>query len=338
MAGLFAFEPDGARGLAVDAQVRARLADSLDQLVAAARERLPMDAAGLKALCRTVRARPVRPGVMVLYADAVPALLSGDDAAATHILTALALPHWRDPAPARVVSLHDAELGPGMAARYRAQLLDDPDNQAAFDALDDAQMDHGRQAVADAHALLAAAAPELAAEIAALAPEILLVATARQPGGLVFHGASSFFIWGAVALNLAEHPTRVKMVEGLAHEAAHGLLHGLTLGAPLVENEPAQRYPSPLRDDPRPMDGLVHAAFVLARMHAAMDAVARAPAAAPAEREEAARRCRDAGRSFAAAVQTIDAHARFTADGAAIFAGAASFMAQRRAAAPDAFH
>jgi HEXXH motif-containing protein len=53
----------------------------------------------------------------------------------------------------------------------------------------------------------------------------------------------------------------------LTHEAAHSLLLGYTLGAPLVESDPAERFSSPLREDLRPMDGIVHATYVLARMH-----------------------------------------------------------------------
>jgi hypothetical protein len=38
------------------------------------------------------------------------------------------------------------------------------------------------------------------------------------------------------------------------------------MGKPLVENEVEELYPSPLRSDPRPIDGVVYATYVTARM------------------------------------------------------------------------
>ncbi len=52
----------------------------------------------------------------------------------------------------------------------------------------------------------------------------------------------------------------------LLHETAHQLLFGLSLDQPVVENDVEERYASPLRPDPRPMDGIFHATFVCARM------------------------------------------------------------------------
>jgi HEXXH motif-containing protein len=51
---------------------------------------------------------------------------------------------------------------------------------------------------------------------------------------------------------------------------ARALLFGFGMGKPLVENHEHERYTSPLRGDPRPMDGVVHATYVVARMHYAV--------------------------------------------------------------------
>lgn len=61
------------------------------------------------------------------------------------------------------------------------------------------------------------------------------------------------------------------MDEVLAHEAGHSLLFGLTVDEPLVLNLDDVLYPSPLREDPRPMDDIYHAAFVSAHMALAME-------------------------------------------------------------------
>ncbi|MBL6431916.1 MAG: hypothetical protein HPM95_15385 [Alphaproteobacteria bacterium] len=54
------------------------------------------------------------------------------------------------------------------------------------------------------------------------------------------------------------------------HEAAHGTLFAMSPVEFYVFNPENERYSSPLRLDPRPLDGIYHATFVLARMHIAM--------------------------------------------------------------------
>jgi HEXXH motif-containing protein len=61
------------------------------------------------------------------------------------------------------------------------------------------------------------------------------------------------------------------MVDVLVHEASHLLLFGLVGGKALSRNDPAARYASPLRRDPRPIDGIFHAAFVATRVHLTME-------------------------------------------------------------------
>jgi hypothetical protein len=79
-----------------------------------------------------------------------------------------------------------------------------------------------------------------------------------------FDGASTFYLWGAVFTTI-EGKSPVDLAQTLAHETGHLLLFGSMLGRPLVENEDDERYDSPLRRDPRPMEGVVHAAYVMDR-------------------------------------------------------------------------
>jgi len=82
-----------------------------------------------------------------------------------------------------------------------------------------------------------------------------------------FGGASSFMLWGLLLFNIDRYSTASKLVDGLVHEAAHQLLFAHSIDGPLVTNAIEERYPSPLRSDPRPMDGIFHATFVTARLH-----------------------------------------------------------------------
>ena len=326
-AALAAFAPDGARGRAVDLRVRDHLARSLESIATAAEGAIACDAPGIRALAAAVRAHPVRPAVMATYADAVLVLEGEDEAAAEALLAALADPALRRPALPRIVTLRDEHLGPGNAGRYRSHTNDDPTVPTLFDPLGDAAFDQARARVEDAAALAARALPALAAEIAAVAPETLLVVPSPS-AEYIFHGAANFYLWGAILLNPEAHRSRVKLVEGLAHESGHAVLLGATLGAPMVENPDSERFPSPLRHDPRPMDGIIHAACVLARMAWAMDGLAASGLLSAAEQEEARAARARIGRDFADAARVVRDHARCTPAGAVAFDGAQAYMAE----------
>jgi HEXXH motif-containing protein len=326
----FGFSPDVERARLLDAKVRCRLADSLDAAYAALDpQALPVAALG--SLSQAIRSHPVRPGVMALYGDLMPAILDQAEAEVDDIIAELARPGWRAPAAHRIVTLDDAELGAGIAERYRRHIQDDPENLVSLNALEQRQLQEGRRRVGEALTLLAAAAPALRAETGALISEIVLVESQAAPSELAFHGASSFFIWGALVLNLAEHGSRVKLVEGIVHEAGHCLLHGFASGGTLTLNTTAELHVSPLREDKRPMEGLVHAAYVLARMHLAMDALLQPSLLAgghvtAGEQAEARRRVDAAAQNFRAANETILSHAEFTPIGRAVFMQAQNYM------------
>jgi HEXXH motif-containing protein len=323
----FAFAPSPALGQQLDAAVRARLAGSLDGIAATLNGALGADSDALGALTAAIRAHPIRPAVMCLYSELVPALFEDEDRA-RDILATLAMPVWREPAQARLVTVRDADLGAGIADCYRRQMNDDPAQLMEPTVLDEAALAEGRARVAAAMALLDTACPGMAGELAAVVNEVVLVGPATTPGAVSFHGASSFYLWGSLLLNIVAHPGRVRLVEGLAHEGGHCLLHGLTMGEQTVVNDTDERFASPLRDDKRPMDGLVHATFVLARMHMALAAVLDSGALTADERDEAATRLAAVRRDYAEGLAIVAAGARFTARGAAAFASAEAYMAE----------
>lgn len=115
-------------------------------------------------------------------------------------------------------------------------------------------------------ALIEAADAALASEIRELVIEVV-GASRSAHAGRGFGGASSFMLWGSVLLNTEYYDAKLDMMAALLHETAHQLLFGLSLDQPVVENDVEERYASPLRPDPRPMDGIFHATFVCARMH-----------------------------------------------------------------------
>jgi HEXXH motif-containing protein len=169
--------------------------------------------------------------------------------------------------------------------------------------------------------------PELAGEFRGLVSEILLAKGGSADGLSEFDGGSSFMLWGALFINPSRPKTVVEMVETLAHESAHSLLFGLSIDDPLVENPDGERFKSPLRDDPRPMDGIYHATFVSARMHYAMARLADS-GILTADQQAAAREAMESDRrAFRDGLATVEAHGRLTARGMAIMAGARDYMA-----------
>lgn len=166
-------------------------------------------------------------------------------------------------------------------------------------------------------ALLQAAAPELHGEITALLSEMLF-AQAPPGAAMEFDGASHYQLWGLLLLNPSHHHTPLGIAEVLAHEAGHSLLFGLTIDEPLVLNDDEELFVSPLRPDPRPMDGIYHATFVSARMAWAMEALADSGLLTPVERQHARDEAAKDRENFAKGWQTVVQHGRMSPTGAQI--------------------
>jgi HEXXH motif-containing protein len=141
-----------------------------------------------------------------------------------------------------------------------------------------------------------------------------------------FDGASSFMLWGAIILNAEAADTPIALVEGLAHESGHNLLFGLCADGPLVENDDFDRFPSPLRADPRPMDGIVHATYIIARMHQALRTVLNAGVLEVEQAAYARSSLQGHAEAFQRGMDTIERHGRLTPLGRGLLEGASDYM------------
>jgi len=61
-----------------------------------------------------------------------------------------------------------------------------------------------------------------------------------------------------VAVNVMPCPDRVRLLSVLAHEATHQFLLGMARSTPLVTNPVSERFHTPLRPTPRPMNTFFH--------------------------------------------------------------------------------
>ena len=167
--------------------------------------------------------------------------------------------------------------------------------------------------------------PSIYSDVDAVVREVLL---ARAPKGdkMEFDGASHYQFWGLLLLNPKHHKTPLAVVEVLAHEASHSLLFGLTQNEPLVHNPDDERFASPLRKDPRPMDGIYHAAFVSARMWWAMDQISRSDLLTSEQKDQAKTAAETDRANWEAGLSVIDAHAQLSATGERILNDARRVM------------
>ena len=156
--------------------------------------------------------------------------------------------------------------------------------------------------------------------------EIILAAGTQQKEAYTFDGASAFMLWGGIIINANRRDHELTMVQMLAHESAHNLLFGLGVDDPLVENSPEELFPSPLRLDPRPMEGIYHATFVTARMHRSVKQLLDSGILLPSTQEIARKEIAENARLFAKGIETVMRHGKLTPLGLTIMDGARTYM------------
>jgi hypothetical protein len=316
----FGFLPDPARARRADDGMHAGLADSLRHLSEATAEVEPMLGADLgKIADRITAGMRVKPLGFALYYRLALALMNNDLPVAKSLGEQLkSLQPRSSVRPIQVTGERDSDPLTEMLAAEGDTLLNFapvPDADAkAFGVL----LDQGLT-------LMQRHLPELRAEIDAIVHEFLL--GHAQPGSVMeFDGASHYQFWGLLMLNPKHHKTPLAVVEVLAHECAHSLLFGLTIDEPLVLNPDAETYKSPLRADPRPMDGIYHATFVSARMAYAMERMAAVSELSAAERQAAQTAARSDRENFAAGLTVVREHGLLTKTGAGLMAAAEAWI------------
>jgi hypothetical protein len=219
-----------------------------------------------------------------------------------------------------VVALDGAEFDPTVSESFRRHIDADADRALGLVGPSGAGLAAGRREVAAALDLVAEVAPALAAETDALVRQIVLAGD--QPGGSnPFFGASTFFLWGGVFLNPSRHEAAVDLADTIVHETGHLKLFALSVDEPMTRNPSGARYRSPLRNDPRPMEGIFHATYVCARM-AGFYAQMAENAGHHHTRVLARRRIEESRQAFGEGLGTIRREARLTAAGEAILMAA----------------
>jgi HEXXH motif-containing protein len=326
---LTAFDPSGFRGNDVSLRVISGIADSLDEICAGLSPfaELSPRIRGLGQRLRDAGGPQCPPAFAAGYSWLVAAVLDDDIDAALERLQALEADLSGRPVP----FLEDwGALPEASRTLYERALMRDPSTVMTLEVPRDEAVQAARCSADEALAMLDLAFPDLAAELRALLSQIVFVAGTVNGDGR-FDGATSFHAWGALFLNAEEHSSRLEMIDGLAHESGHALLYGLSMGRPFVTNPRTERHTSPLRRDPRPLDGIFHATYVSARMHLAHARVLAAfeegrLALSPEETEQARSAMGQSTVAFRGGLEVLDRHADLTPLGHEVLSGARTYM------------
>lgn len=108
--------------------------------------------------------------------------------------------------------------------------------------------------------------PELYKEIYEIVDEFFIFRTNEDNGNVVYSG-SDFNKLGTVFINEETcNKDLYFLVDKIIHESAHQILLSIMTIDEIVLNKDDERFPSPLRNGLRTMNGIYHAAFVLYRI------------------------------------------------------------------------
>lgn len=320
----FSFSPNGPRALAIDRHVRGSLAESLQHIAEQGAGIVPFDAQALAEMIAGLKqGYRYPPSVFGIYFELALALMEGRNQEAGRLFAELVR---ESPISGqfRIVALGAPEIALH-TERYTALMDTDPTISLGIRPPSPEIEQHFRQRLQRGFDLLEKAAPDLAAEFKALVSEVCIV-VGDKDARMQFDGGSSYMLWGALFLNATSHETDVAMVEVLAHESAHSLLFGYTTEETLVNNPDEELYDSPLRVDPRPMDGIYHATYVSARMHWAMSRLLEANVLDDGARERAESAREADRRNFEAGHEVVRKHGQLTETGRALMDSAAAYM------------
>jgi hypothetical protein len=325
---LHAFQPSAARIQFLDQRMRLRLSDSLRHVFEQSDGHFPFSQKRAQAFLQRLEAAPVAPLAFSIYTDLVVAIDGDDlDQAAKIVEELFSLAEISE--TTEIVELADPETNAN-ADRYVRAVNTDPNHLFAVASPLPAQAKNCRVLIGQALALLDAGAPDLAEETRALLRQIILAVGADPEAAMTFDGASSSMLWGAIMINADRGENVIDMAQMLVHESAHNLIFGLSVDDPLLENDPEERYASPLRPDPRPLEGIYHATYVIARMHLALRLLLESGLLSAPDQVKARTDLKHNERIFAEGFSTLQQHARLTPLGAELIEKANAYMATPR--------
>ena len=321
-AALVAFPPDGLRAAFLNARMIERLAESVGKIVEGCSSHLKFEESVARLPQRIRMSLFVAPELYCIYFDLLKAVRLDDLVVCAQLLREMDS-RLDTPLPS-FYTRWGAQSG-STAGRYLNYVNVDPTTKVKFNALSPSAFNDARRLADDAFDILERVTPEIRAEIRSLITEIIFVSGAPDDS-VGFDGATSFFCWGALFLNADAHKSLVSMIDGLTHESAHAHLFSLSLGDAFVTNPDDELRTSPLRPDPRPLDGTFHATYVSARMHYAQSRVVKSGVLSGRQESEARDSLAASASAFSDGLKTLNDFALLTPLGRKVMDNARHFM------------
>lgn len=182
------------------------------------------------------------------------------------------------------------------------------------------EVDRATILVNDALKTLEETAPDWMEELSLLANQVYF---AVEGGGndLLFGGAAVFDAFGSVLMNPLGFRDTPTVLMALIHESSHQQMFLYHLNDPILNNDSSSTFSSPLRTQPRPMEGIFHALWVSARMVVAAEAVLKS-LNRPVWAEDLAEHQARARTAFYDCEHTVSKHAELSELGIALFESA----------------
>lgn len=321
------FLPNGSQVDQFDQIMRDNLASSLSYLAEVTEGHLAIDAQQLEQALSRLRANEVLPEVFAAYHELVMEVQEGNLDQAQELIEYI-LTNIQQDASFDIIPFKDP-ADDARSSHYQKQIDTDPNMPFPVFPASEADFEKAKSLIIESKSILQESCPELHDEIFALLRRVMV---GRGPSAdeatYTFDGASAFSLWGAIMLNAHTQKDVVDMIQTLAHESCHNLLFAYCIDDQLVENPDDELYASPLRVDPRPLDGIFHASFVLARMHYALAQIENSPRLTDELRERAAKEREQRVTNFYDGLSTLKAHARYTEIGQRLMNDAEAYMNQ----------
>lgn len=248
----------------IDQAVRSKLSGSLEHVYERVGDRLSVEEAVFTDATAAIRSTRQHPSVFARYFDLVLAVKANDNDLAADLLRQI-VEISKKPHAFSIAAYDKDSLGEDFERFGRLLFSEDatenpikPPSSEVFQAAQ-----HGFEAALDT---IEKVDPVVHAEICDLFSLICVACKSDDPNARPIGGVTSLMIWGATFINIDAHQSNRALVEFLLHESTHGLLFGLSIDEPLTRNALQESYNSPLRPDPRPMNGIYHATLVSARV------------------------------------------------------------------------
>jgi len=214
-------------------------------------------------------------------------------------------------------------LGSHKFELYKDIFLQDDKYKMSFNNPSKKNERQAKEKISTALLLIKQADKNLYNEIIKLVTEIILFENNTTN---VASSGTSFNCYGTIFIACNIIDSIPFYIEAIVHEAAHLYLFLIVLEDSIVLNPESERYPAPLRKDMRPMMGIYHATFVIARILYAFNSLLKTLPLSHEIYEELKQRRDGHTINFQRGINVISQYGRLTNQGKGILFDAANTL------------